>query len=131
MHISVSFADVHVVADSDDVSHEGDHVCCLAYCLAVRYLGFALIQILDLKAEHIAGRSEGEAGARGVVAEQRDSETALEYFCGNVVLAHVAECIRDREDRLDLVVCLLPCQEEVAVVHILKVQCVQLIDVIL
>ena len=38
VHVSISFADVHVIADPDDISHEGDHVRSLAYSLAVCYL---------------------------------------------------------------------------------------------
>ena len=49
MHVSISFADVHIVADTDHVCHEGDHVCCLTYCLAVCNLRFSLVQILNLK----------------------------------------------------------------------------------
>ena len=43
VHVSISLADVHVIADTDHVSHEGNHVGCLADGLAVSYLGFALV----------------------------------------------------------------------------------------
>ena len=38
VHIGVALADVHIVADADDVGHEGDHVCRLADGLPVRDL---------------------------------------------------------------------------------------------
>ena len=69
MHVGVALADVHVIADSDDVCHEGDHVGGLTNGLAVGYLGFALVQILYFQAQQVAGGSEGEAGTGGVVAE--------------------------------------------------------------
>ena len=50
VHVGVALADVHVVADTDHVGHEGNHVGGLAHGLAVGYLGFALVQILNLKA---------------------------------------------------------------------------------
>ena len=49
MHICISLADVHIIADTDYISHERDHVCSLADSLAVSYLALALIQILYLK----------------------------------------------------------------------------------
>ena len=49
VHISISFADVHIIADADNVSHERDHVGCLADCLTVCNLRFSLVQILNLK----------------------------------------------------------------------------------
>ena len=50
VHVSVALADVHVVADTDDVSHEGNHVSCLADSLAMGYLALTLVQILDFQA---------------------------------------------------------------------------------
>ena len=50
VHVSISLSDVHIVADADDVSHKGNHVCRLPDRLAVCHLGFALVQILHLKA---------------------------------------------------------------------------------
>lgn len=35
VHVSISFADVHVIADPDDIRHEGNHVRGLAHSLAV------------------------------------------------------------------------------------------------
>ena len=69
MHVGVALADVHVIADSDDVCHERDHVGGLTDGLAVCYLGFALVQILYFQSQQVAGGSEGEAGTGGVVAE--------------------------------------------------------------
>ena len=50
VHVGVSFANVHIIPDADDIGHEGDHVGCLADRLAVGDLGLALVQILYLKA---------------------------------------------------------------------------------
>ena len=69
VHICVSLTDVHIIADTDYVGHEGDHVGCLAYSLAVGNLRFALVQILNLQAQQIAGGSKGETGTGRVVAE--------------------------------------------------------------
>ena len=35
MHIFVAFSYVHIVTDTDDIGHEGDHVGSLPDCLAV------------------------------------------------------------------------------------------------
>jgi hypothetical protein len=53
VHILISLADIHIVTDSDDVSHERDHGRCLANRLAVSDLGFFLIEVLHFKAEQI------------------------------------------------------------------------------
>ena len=48
-HIGVAGTDVHVVADTDDVGHEGNHGSGLANGLAVGDLGLLLVQILELE----------------------------------------------------------------------------------
>src|SRR5699024_2399598 len=76
--VGVALADVHVVTDADDVSHEADHVRRLAHRLAVGYLALALVEVLHLEAQQVAGRGEGETGPRGVVTEQADAQARLE-----------------------------------------------------
>ena len=49
VHISISLADVHIVTDTDDICHEGDHVCSLTNGLAVCYLRLSFVQILNLQ----------------------------------------------------------------------------------
>ena len=49
VHVSVALADVHVIADTDNVSHEGNHVSCLTNCLAVSNLALAFVQILNFQ----------------------------------------------------------------------------------
>ena len=129
VHVGVALANVHVVADADDVGHEGHHVGGLADGLAVGDLALALVQILHLQAQQVAGG--GEAGAGGVVAEQGDTQAGLEDLGGDVVLAHVAQGVGDGEDGLELVVGLFPGQEEVALVHLFEVELVELVNIVL
>ena len=93
------------------------------------YLALALIEVLDLQAQQVAGGSKGEAGAGGVVAEQADAQAGLKNLRADVVLTHVAQSVSNREHGLQLVVRLVPGQEEVALVHLLEVQGVQLVYV--
>ena len=90
-HVGVSLADVHVVADADDVGHEGNHGSGLADGLAVSDLGLLLVQVLQLKAEQVGGLREGEPRTGGVVAEQRDGQTRVEDLGRDVVLAQLAQ----------------------------------------
>ena len=85
--VLVALMDVHIVADADDVGHEGDHVRGLADGLAVGDLGFLLIEDLLLQAQQVARRGEREAGTGGVVAEQGDAEAGNEDLRGLVALA--------------------------------------------
>ena len=119
--IGMALADVHIVADADDVSHKGDHVGGLADGLAVGDLALALVQILHLYAQQIAGRGKGEAGTGGVIAEVGDTQTRVEYLCRDIPLPEVAERVGYREDRGDLVVGLIPCQEEVVLIHLVNI----------
>ena len=127
--VGVALANVHVVTDTDDVSHEGNHVGSLADGLAVGDLGLALVQVLNFQTQQVAGGSEGETGTGGVVAEQGDAQAGLEDLGGDVVLTHVAQSVSHGEDGFDFVVGLVPGQEEVAVVHFLEVQGIQLVDI--
>ena len=52
-----------------------------------------------------------------------------ENLRGDVLLAHVAQRIGDGEDRLELVVRLLPGEEEVVHVHLFEVEFVEFIDI--
>ena len=94
-------------------------------------LGFLLVQILYFKSKKVAGRSEGETGTCGVVTENGDSQTTLEYLRGNIVLSHEAEGVSNCENSLQLLVCFIPCPEEVVVVHFFEVKAVKLVDIIL
>ena len=67
--VRMALADVHIVADADDVGHEGNHVGRFADRFAVSNLALLFVQVLDLQAEEIAGRGEGEARTRRIVAE--------------------------------------------------------------
>ena len=49
VHVSISLTDVHIVADTDDICHEGDHVSSLTDSLAVGYLRFSFVQILNFQ----------------------------------------------------------------------------------
>ena len=62
LHIGVTLSDVHIVPDTDDIGHEGDHIGGLPHGLAVGDLALALVQVLDLQAQQVAGAGEGEAG---------------------------------------------------------------------
>ena len=131
VHVFVSLADVHVVADPDDIRHEGDHVGCLADGLAMCDLALALVQILNLQTEQVAGGGKGEAGAGGIVSEKGNAQTGLKHFGGNIVLPHIPESIRHGKDRLDLIVGLLPGEKEVSLVHLFKIQTVQFVNIAL
>ena len=120
--ILVTLMDVHVVADADDVSHEGDHVGGLTDGLAVRDLALLLVEDLLLEAEEVAGGSEGEAGTGGVVAEEGDAEAGVEDLGGLVALAQVAQGVGYGKDGVDLVVGLVPGPVEVGLIHVVDVQ---------
>ena len=129
--VCMAFTDVHVIADTDYISHEGYHVCCFANSFAVCDLGFFLIEILHFQTKKVACRSERETCTCGVVTENGDSETAFEYFCGDVVFSHETESVSNGEDCFQFVVCFVPGPEEVVVVHFFEVEFVELVDVIL
>ena len=120
--ILVALADEHIVADADDVSHEGDHVGGLTHGLAVGDLAHLLVEHLLLKTEEVAGGGEGEAGAGGIVAEDGDAEAGVEHLGVLVALAQVAQGVRHGEDRVDLLVGLVPGPVEVVLVHIVDVE---------
>ncbi|CCX41636.1 unknown [Clostridium sp. CAG:1024] len=122
MHVGVALADVHIVADTDRVRHEGDHVCGLADGLAVRDLALALVKILNFQTQQVAGGCEREARAGAVVAEQRDAEAGVKDLRGYVVLAQMAQRVRNGEHRFDLILRFFPGQEKVAFVHVRIVQ---------
>ena len=131
VHVGVALADVHIVADADDVRHERDHVRGLAHRFAVRDLALALVEVLHLKPEKVARRRKAEARAGGVVTEQRDAESGIEDLAGDVVLTQVTQRVRHGKHRRDLVVGLFPGQEKVAVVHVVELELVQLVGVFL
>ena len=122
MHILVALADVHIIADTDHVSHKRDHVGCFPNRLTVSHLRFALIQILNLQPQQIAGRGKRKPGAGRIITEQRNPQTALKHLGGNVVLPHKPKGVGNRKHCLQLLIRLLPGKEKVAVVHLLKIQ---------
>ena len=124
--VLVALMDVHIVADADDVGHEGDHVGRLADGLAVGDLGLLLVEDLLLEAEEVAGGGEGEAGTGGVVAEEGDAQTGVEDLRGLVALTQVAQGVGHGEDSVDLVVGLVPGPVEVGLIHIVDVELLQM-----
>ena len=69
MHVSVALADVHIIADTDNVSHERDHVSCFTYSLAMGNLRLAFVQILNFQTKQITCRSKRETGTGRIIAE--------------------------------------------------------------
>ena len=120
--ILVALADEHIIADADDVGHEGHHVGRLADGLAVGDLGLLLVQVLHLQAQQVAGGGEGEAGAGGVVAEDGDAQAGIEHTGALVALAQVAQGVGHGEDGVDLVVGLVPGPVEVGLIHVIDVE---------
>jgi len=120
--ILVPLADEHIVANADDIGHEGDHVCRFAHGLAVCDLGFLFIKYLLLKTQQVARGGEREARARGVVAEDGNAKAGIEDLRVLVALAQVAQRVGHGEDCVDLLVGLVPRPVEVGLVHIIDVQ---------
>ena len=120
--VLVAFANEHVVADTNDIGHEGDHVGCLADRLAVCDLAHLLVKDLLLESKEVAGACEREACASGVVSEDGDSKAGVEDACALVVLPQVSECIGDCEDCVKLLVGLVPSPIEIVLVHVVDVQ---------
>ena len=87
--------------------------------------------IKDFQTKKVACRSERETCTCGIVTENGDSETAFEYFCGDVVFSHETESVSNGEDCFQFVVCFVPGPEEVVVVHFFEVKFVEFVDVIL
>ena len=127
-HVGVALADVHVVADADDVGHEGDHRGGLAHGLAVGDLRLALIEVLELKAQEVRGLGEREARARGVVTEERDGEARVKDARRDVALAEVAQGGGHDVERAQLVSGLVPGVQEVGVVHAGEVVALELVE---
>ena len=92
-------AEEHVVADPDDFRQERNHVRCFSDGLAVRDLRLAFVEVLHRKPEQVRARREGEAGARGVVAEVGDREPAVEATRGYIVVAQLFELLGNEYDQ--------------------------------
>ena len=131
MHVFVALADVHIIADTDNVSHEGNHVSGLTNGLTMSDLALALVKILNLKTKQVTSRCKRETGTGRVITEQGDAQAGLEYLGGDVMLSHVTQSVSYGENSLDLIIGLLPGQEEIALVHIFEVQFVQFVNVTL
>ena len=121
-------ADIHVIADSDDIRHEGNHVRGFSYRLAVRDLALLLIQILYLQSQQIARGGKGESGSGGVVAEDGDSQSGIKDLRGDILLSQMPESVRHREDRHDLIIRLVPGEVEIILIHVAELQRIQLVD---
>ena len=126
--IGVALADIHVIADTDDVCHEGDHVRGLSHRLAMRDLALLLIQVLHLKAKQIAGGAERESGSCGIIAEQGNSQPGVKDLRGDIPLSQIPERVRHGKQRHDLIICLIPGKEEIILIHVTELQCVQLVN---
>ena len=125
--VLVALADEHVVPDTDDVGHEGDHVGGLADGLAVGDLALLLVQVLDGQTQQVAGGGEGEPGAGGVVPEDGDAQAGIEDPGALVALAQVTQGVGHGEDGLQLLVGLVPGPVEVGLVHVVDVQLFQML----
>ena len=77
-HVTVPLAEIHVIADADDLGHERNHVRRLAHRFAVRDLRFFLVQIREAQAQRVRRRGEAETRARRVVAENGDRQPGVE-----------------------------------------------------
>ena len=116
LHIGVTLSDVHIVPDTDDIGHEGDHIGGLPHGLAVGDLALALVQVLDLQAQQVAGAGEGEAGPGGVVPEEGDAQAGIKDPRGNVPLPQIPQRVRHGKHPGDLLVRLVPSEEKVVFV---------------
>ena len=126
--VSMTLSDIHVIPDSDDIRHKGNHVRGFSHCFAMRDLALLLIQILYLQSEQVAGRAEGKPGSGGVVAEHGDAESGVEDLRGNILLSQMSEGIRHSEDGHDLIVCLIPGKEEIILIHVAELQRIKLVN---
>ena len=120
--IGVTLTDIHIIADTDDISHEGDHVGGFPDGLAVGDLRLFLVQDLLLQAQQVAGGGEGEAGAGGIVAEQGNAQAGVKDAGALVALTQVTQGIGHGEDSVDLVIGLVPSPIEIALIHIVNAQ---------
>ena len=62
-HIGVALADKLIVANANDIGHEGDHRCSLADGLAVSDLRLSLVQIHQLETKKVRARCIGKTRA--------------------------------------------------------------------
>ena len=78
-HIFIAFAQEHVIADADDFSEKGDHSSGFPDRLAMRNLGFYLIQFRESQSQSIHCRGKAEAGARRIVAENGNRQARVKH----------------------------------------------------
>ena len=71
----MALTDVHVIPDTDDLCHKGDHIGGLSDSFAVGDLRLLLVQVLALESQQVAGGGKGEPGAGGVVPEDGDTKS--------------------------------------------------------
>ena len=119
--VSMSFSDVHIITDTDYICHERYHVCCFTNSFTMSDLRFLFIKILYFQTKKVTCGSKRETCTCGVIAEDRDSKTTLEYFCGDIVLSHETESISNCENSFQFIICFVPCPEEIVVVHFFEV----------
>ena len=129
--VSMPLPDVHVIADSDHVRHKGNHVGGFPDCLAMGDLALLLVQVLHGKSQQVAGGGKGKSRSGGIVPENGNSETRIEDPGGNISLPEIAQRIRDRKDSHNLIICLIPGQKEIIIVHVFKIESVKLFNILL
>ena len=112
-HVAVALAEIHVVADPDDLGQERDHVRRLAHGLAMGDLGFALVEVRHRQAEGVGGGGETEARAGGVVAKDGNRQPGVEHAERAPLLVQGGEQFGEEHHRAELVVGLLPGQQKI------------------
>ena len=126
-HVGVTSTEEHVVADTDRISAEGNHVSGFANGFTVGDLRLAFVEILLAETEQVQSGSIGETGTRGVVTENRDAEATAKDLGGDVVSAHALERVSNLEHLLELVGALFPGQKKIFVMQI-GLQCANFSD---
>ena len=119
--ICMSFTDIHIITNTDYISHERNHICCFTNCFAMGNLRFLFIQILHFQTKKVTCGCKRETCTCGVITEDRDSKTAFEYFCGNIIFSHETKSISNCEYSFQFIICFIPCPEEIVVVHFFEV----------
>ena len=60
VHVSIALTDVHIVADTDNVCHERNHISGFADGFSVGNLRLAFVQILYFQTEQVTSRRKAE-----------------------------------------------------------------------
>ena len=112
-HVSVALAEIHVVANADDLREERNHVRGLAHGLAVGDLRFLLVEIGEAKAEGVDRRRETETRARRVIAKDRDREARIEDAQRFLRAVQLRERLGDEREGADFGVRFFPREQEI------------------